>query len=66
MCIKADERMKYCTYSDTCDGVNTDVMRGVVMGTEMIMRAHKSMILPPLSTVCSTFGSEGKETKSGL
>lgn len=59
---KADERIN--TYSDTCDGVNADVMRGMVMGTEMIMRAHKSMILPPLSTVCSTFGFGGKKDKT--
>lgn len=28
------------TYSDTCDGVNTDVMRWILTGLEMIMRAH--------------------------
>lgn len=28
------------TYSDTCDGVNTDVMRWILMGLEVIMRAH--------------------------
>lgn len=28
------------TYSDTCDGVNTDVMRWILMGLEMIMRAR--------------------------
>lgn len=48
-------------YSDTSDGVNTDVMRGVVMGMKMIMRAHISMILPPLSTIGSRFGLEGRE-----
>lgn len=39
------------------------VMGDMRMG---MMRAHKSMILPPLSTVCSTFGSKDKETQSSL
>ena len=63
MCTKQMKGLN--TYSDICDGVNADVMRGMVMGTEMIMRAHKSMILPPLSTVRSTFGSEGKKKTRG-
>lgn len=36
-------------------------MIGMLMGTEMIMRAHKSVILPPLSTACSTFGLKRRE-----